>query len=375
MPSAVGLDGSESFELDEEQKEKFTETEVTQNPPQIDVPMHGILPLSGLEIDYTDSEDEKTKTTAEATRWNFENISTVVIFLLLHAFSTLAFQRVEVGHTNDLINEGVKFKNYFKNKWQISDGNWEEFQEEAQTLVSFPIFNPWEDFTRTFSFVATISTTLGYGNMSPLTDTGKILTCVLGIFLIGVTLVVMYHLYSLERYLFKVILRFIERRTGYTLKSVFGITACHFFWITVQTILLFDLVQHANKDAMERASIDRLYTSFQLWTTIGFGDFILPLKEDCSEGSRFWCHAFNYCFYFPSMLLCIALQPIWIISFFNLLKMSYRVQFCGDGKEKDKEIVIRSTGLEMDFYAVYGRRMTFLESGTMNIRSSFVIRD
>ena len=83
MPSAVGLDSLEISELDEEQKEKFTEPEVTQNPTQIDVPMHGLLPLaSGLEIDYTDSDDEKTKTTAEATRWNFENFSTVVIFLL-----------------------------------------------------------------------------------------------------------------------------------------------------------------------------------------------------------------------------------------------------------------------------------------------------
>ena len=65
----------------------------------------------------------------------------------LHALAALAFQRAERDYVNDLIKKGVKFEDYFKNKWQISDENWEEFQLEAQTLVSFPTNNPWEDFT------------------------------------------------------------------------------------------------------------------------------------------------------------------------------------------------------------------------------------
>ena len=55
--------------------------------------------------------------------------------------------------------------------------------------------------------------------------------------------------------------------------------------------------------------------------------------------------------------------------------MGYRVEWCSNDRGKDKKIMIRSTGLEMDFQDVYGRCMTLTELELMRIKTSFVVRN
>ncbi|XP_037274182.1 potassium channel subfamily K member 1 isoform X1 [Rhipicephalus microplus] len=134
--------------------------------------------------------------------------------------------------------------------------------------------DPNWSFGHSFFFSSTIITTIGYGNITPLSTGGKIFCIVYG--LIGIPLTLILLSAFVERLLIPVtyILQFLNSRLGH-LYQAFNIRVLHLFIVGLLVVVFFFLVPAAIFSSLEPEwdYVDSLYYCFISLTTIGLGDF------------------------------------------------------------------------------------------------------
>ncbi|KAK8763670.1 hypothetical protein V5799_033722 [Amblyomma americanum] len=134
--------------------------------------------------------------------------------------------------------------------------------------------DPNWSFGHSFFFSSTIITTIGYGNITPLSTGGKIFCIVYG--LIGIPLTLILLSAFVERLLIPVtyMLQFLNSRLGH-LYQAFNIRVLHLFIVGLLVVVFFFLVPAAIFSSLEPEwdYVDSLYYCFISLTTIGLGDF------------------------------------------------------------------------------------------------------
>ncbi|KAG0418559.1 hypothetical protein HPB47_004748 [Ixodes persulcatus] len=134
--------------------------------------------------------------------------------------------------------------------------------------------DPNWSFGHSFFFSSTIITTIGYGNITPLSTGGKIFCIVYG--LIGIPLTLILLSAFVERLLIPVtcILQFLNSKLGH-LYQAFNIRVLHLFIVGLLVVVLFFLVPAAIFSSLEPEwdYVDSLYYCFISLTTIGLGDY------------------------------------------------------------------------------------------------------
>lgn len=141
-----------------------------------------------------------------------------------------------------------------------------------------PIKNVTNDpnwsFGHSFFFSTTIITTIGYGNITPLSTGGKVFCIVYG--LIGIPLTLILLSAFVERLLIPVtyLLQFLNSKLGH-LYQAFNIRVLHLVVVGFLVVVLFFLIPAGIFSYLEPEwnYVDSLYYCFISLTTIGLGDY------------------------------------------------------------------------------------------------------
>ncbi|KAL4239048.1 hypothetical protein ACF0H5_003751 [Mactra antiquata] len=209
----------------------------------------------------------------------------VAIYLCLGA---LVFQLMEGGPETRRREDLKKYiHNFINNHTCLSPDDLSQFIDEIiseaefthGTLKNKSVTTRW-DFTGSFSFVVTVATTIGYGNMAPHTEIGKMI-CI-GYALIGIPLTFLM-LQGLGQHLTLLSNRVnslklcskrpdLNKYLNMVLIILIGVSL-----LFVGPTVLFMNVEGWNM-------MDAIYYCFVTLSTIGFGDFIPALSENRFSG-------------------------------------------------------------------------------------------
>ncbi|CAN7999522.1 unnamed protein product, partial [Ixodes hexagonus] len=200
-------------------------------------------------------------------------------YLCFGAFMFCSFERP--GEMERRLHLKMFRAAFLRNYTCLTDEALERFIVEIvrahESRVS-PVKNVTSDpnwsFGHSFFFSSTIITTIGYGNITPLSTGGKIFCIVYG--LIGIPLTLILLSAFVERLLIPVtcILQFLNSKLGH-LYQAFNIRVLHLFIVGLLVVVLFFLVPAAIFSSLEPEwdYVDSLYYCFISLTTIGLGDY------------------------------------------------------------------------------------------------------
>uniref|UniRef100_A0A131YYI6 Potassium channel subfamily K member 1 n=1 Tax=Rhipicephalus appendiculatus TaxID=34631 RepID=A0A131YYI6_RHIAP len=215
-------------------------------------------------------------------RSNVRLLVLIAFYFLFIVIGASIFSTIEAPHENSVIRKlRAKRAAFLEEHPCVKDEALESFIVEIvrahENRVS-PVKNVTSDpnwsFGHSFFFSSTIITTIGYGNITPLSTGGKIFCIVYG--LIGIPLTLILLSAFVERLLIPVtyILQFLNSRLGH-LYQAFNIRVLHLFIVGLLVVVFFFLVPAAIFSSLEPEwdYVDSLYYCFISLTTIGLGDF------------------------------------------------------------------------------------------------------
>ncbi|XP_064484143.1 potassium channel subfamily K member 1-like isoform X2 [Ornithodoros turicata] len=215
-------------------------------------------------------------------RSNVRLLVLLAFYFLFVVIGASIFSAIEAPHENSIIRSLRNKRAMFLEEHPcVSDEALENFIVEIvkahENRVS-PIKNVTNDpnwsFGHSFFFSSTIITTIGYGNITPLSTGGKIFCIVYG--LIGIPLTLILLSAFVERLLIPVtyLLQFLNSRLGH-LYQAFNIRVLHLFIVGLLVVVLFFLVPATIFSYLEPEwnYVDSLYYCFISLTTIGLGDY------------------------------------------------------------------------------------------------------
>ncbi|XP_050036145.1 potassium channel subfamily K member 1-like isoform X3 [Dermacentor andersoni] len=215
-------------------------------------------------------------------RSNVRLLVLIAFYFLFIVIGASIFSTIEAPHENSVIRKlRAKRAAFLEEHPCVKDEALESFIVEIvrahENRVS-PVKNVTSDpnwsFGHSFFFSSTIITTIGYGNITPLSTGGKIFCIVYG--LIGIPLTLILLSAFVERLLIPVtyMLQFLNSRLGH-LYQAFNIRVLHLFIVGLLVVIFFFLVPAAIFSSLEPEwdYVDSLYYCFISLTTIGLGDF------------------------------------------------------------------------------------------------------
>ncbi|XP_011444650.1 potassium channel subfamily K member 16 [Magallana gigas] len=156
----------------------------------------------------------------------------------------------------------------------------QEFTFALNTLRNRTVYTQW-DFTGAFSFVVTVVTTIGYGNLAPRTYPGKVALVVYALIGIPITLIML-------NYLGQLLTRLSTRVNKCRLCSAKPLVNKVLNMVLIVMLgltILFILPASAFSYFEDWTVLEALYYCFVTLSTIGFGDYIAAMSEN-SLGTR-----------------------------------------------------------------------------------------
>ncbi|XP_058978921.1 potassium channel subfamily K member 1 isoform X2 [Musca domestica] len=203
-----------------------------------------------------------------------------VLFLVLGAAMFSAIEAPKI----DVISQRVEtFRNQFLDKHScLNDDDLEEFLKAVITANDrgiSPLRNATNEMNWSFGqalfFSSTVITTIGYGHVTPLSQTGKIFCMIYAAIGIPLTLVLLSAM--VEKLLIPAnwLLGKLNSRLGH-LYQPFNIRVMHLTIIVIIVIILFFAIPTAVFSYLEPTwgILDAFYYCFISLTTIGLGDYI-----------------------------------------------------------------------------------------------------
>lgn len=156
----------------------------------------------------------------------------------------------------------------------------QEFTFALNTLRNRTVYTQW-DFIGAFSFVVTVVTTIGYGNLAPRTYPGKVALVVYALIGIPITLIML-------NYLGQLLTRLSTRVNKCRLCSAKPLVNKVLNMVLIVMLgltILFILPASAFSYIEDWTVLEALYYCFVTLSTIGFGDYIAAMSET-SLGTR-----------------------------------------------------------------------------------------
>lgn len=202
------------------------------------------------------------------------------VFLILGA---AMFSAIEAPKIDDITKRIDKFRNQFLEKNScLNDDDLEEFLQAVITANDrgiSPLRNASNELNWSFGqalfFSSTVVTTIGYGHVTPLSQTGKIFCMIYATIGIPLTLVLLSAV--VERLLIPAnwLLGTLNAKLGH-LYQPFNIRLLHLSIIGILVAILFLAIPTAVFSYIEPdwGALDAFYYCFISLTTIGLGDYI-----------------------------------------------------------------------------------------------------
>ncbi|XP_048738042.1 potassium channel subfamily K member 16-like [Ostrea edulis] len=151
----------------------------------------------------------------------------------------------------------------------------QEFTFALNTLRNTTVYTQW-DFIGAFSFVVTVVTTIGYGNLAPKTYSGKVALAVYALLGIPITLIML-------NYLGQLLTRLSTRVNKCKLCSAKPLVNKLLNMVLIVALgltMLFILPALAFSYIEDWTVLEALYYCFVTLSTIGFGDYIAAMSEN-----------------------------------------------------------------------------------------------
>lgn len=211
------------------------------------------------------------------------------------------------------------FEVWLMKEFNMTSKNIASMNSRLAEIHKLPPQNPWRNFQTVFMWTLTVGSSLGYGNVVPITTGGKILCIFGGLIAVVLCLALFVEFYNLQMSLWKITVRWFEFKwpklaDKVSARTLDAVHACIVFCNIFLCSLIIFHVLHVNDKSW--TFIDICYAYFQLWTTIGFGDFVFFADiEDLgySNSVLLWL-------IFPIFMFGWALFPVLIVAMFNIVK-------------------------------------------------------
>ncbi|XP_036318980.1 potassium channel subfamily K member 1-like [Rhagoletis pomonella] len=232
---------------------------------------------------------KKQSSVAAAKKWecgrkqNIRLLCFTLFYCVYLAIGSVCFQIVETPVEGELRAAVRLLRANFLQKYpQIPDEDLEEFLKAVITANDrgiSPLRNATNEmnwsFGQAFFFSSTVITTIGYGHVTPLSQTGKIFCIIYAAIGIPLTLVLLSAM--VERLLVPAswLLGILNSKLGH-LYQPFNIRLLHLSVVAIIVIILFFAIPTAIFAYIEPAwgALDSFYYCFISLTTIGLGDYI-----------------------------------------------------------------------------------------------------
>nr|XP_022334922.1 potassium channel subfamily K member 16-like [Crassostrea virginica] len=151
----------------------------------------------------------------------------------------------------------------------------QEFTFALNTLRNRTVYTQW-DFIGAFSFVVTVVTTIGYGNMAPRTYPGKVALVVYALIGIPITLIMLNYLGQLLTRLSTKVNKCKLCSTKPLVNKILNMVLI----VTLGLTILFILPASAFSYIEDWTVLEALYYCFVTLSTIGFGDYVAAMSEN-----------------------------------------------------------------------------------------------
>ncbi|RWS16686.1 potassium channel subfamily K member 1-like protein [Dinothrombium tinctorium] len=183
------------------------------------------------------------------------------------------------------------------------------------------------DFTSSLLFVTSIVTTIGYGNLAPATNIGKLLCIFYGVIGIPATVLI---LLSIVKLLLKGPVNLLESwivwniYTLHRCTSLLVIKILHLTFVALIILIIVFLIPALAFWNLEKewSFLDSFYYCFITVTTIGLGDFV-PGQQNLMKTTAYRVSIMVFMFYgvLMVMLLIVVVKRIPIFNFEKILKI------------------------------------------------------
>lgn len=157
----------------------------------------------------------------------------------------------------------------FREQIRLSLNDSELFDQLESKYATWTIENPWTDVNSVFYWL-TVMTTIGYGNIIPITTEGRAWTVIFGVFSIFISALSISVMANSHREIFNVSNTY--KRYPKT---------CHSLLLIFSTLIFAAIFYYLERDSgvgpmgeKGWSYTESLYFVFTTFTTVGFGDFI-----------------------------------------------------------------------------------------------------
>ncbi|XP_011200546.2 potassium channel subfamily K member 1 [Bactrocera dorsalis] len=249
---------------------------------------------------------------------NMRLLCFALFYCVYLAIGSVCFQIAETPMEESLRSAVRQQRNEFLLKYpQILDEDLEEFLKAVITANDrgiSPLRNATNEmnwsFGQAFFFSSTVITTIGYGHVTPLSQTGKIFCIIYAAIGIPLTLVLLSAM--VERLLVPAswLLGTLNSKLGH-LYQPFNIRLLHLSIVATLVIVLFFAIPTAVFAYIEPAwgALDAFYYCFISLTTIGLGDYIPG--EGVTIGNRSM-----YKIFISGYLICGLIAMMFVLTIF-----------------------------------------------------------
>jgi len=281
----------------------------------------------------------------------FASILLIWSLILMNLF--IAFERT---HLQDQIDSLPEMKLEIQNEFNLTNltsAQWSKFEGKMRTYLAIPKENFWAQRPggNVLRFVYSIHSTVGYGEVTPQTVTGKWLVIIGGALGIAITMTIFVELFKMERNVCKTITRFLDANTPtYLYISNRWFRSAHFALITCYIILCAAIIDSfdSSSSGFDYSTTDYIYKYFCNFSTIGFGD----------DPIWVWPKSNRLIFYLallPFLSISIGLFPTWLISFWNLIDeiLVNLLWHCGIKEHVVRWLCFKPEGLDLTRDQVY----------------------
>ncbi|XP_060077898.1 potassium channel subfamily K member 16-like [Ylistrum balloti] len=205
----------------------------------------------------------------------------VVVFLCTGALVFSALEGDPELERRQVLREYLN--RFLRNHTCIDSDELHELLSEVDTEINFAlrmirnktIYTQW-DFSGSFSFVITVVTTIGYGNLAPRTGLGKVAVVVFAFIGIPITMIMISYIGQLLTRLSKRVNKCNLCSSKPMVNKVLNIVLI----ITLGITMLFGIPAFIFNQVEKWDFLEGLYYCFVTLSTIGFGDYIAAISEN-----------------------------------------------------------------------------------------------